>query len=466
MTAPALIAALGVCMAVACGQSDSDYSIQYYQAELKANPANSLAHYLLAEVYFQQNNYQSASSEYRAALSGNLQPAWVVSRSHAGLGRVFELTGQHERAVNELWQAAQTDDNIAQAQDIVAAVLQPGKPADPPITTPAAFRTHLRPFGPQAYAYRSDPEYSDEARAAGLEGTVFVTTAVAPDGTPSDPRVEAALGLGLDEKAIDAVAHWQFAPAPQGSQAQVAVDFLLPAKLSRWHLVGARFEPPEGATRPVFRTEPYPLGAGVSDRAIDEGWVISSIPRAATVTLRFDVDEHGVPRKFQVLAASAPLWGNEAIAMVRDWRFTPGAKDGKEVSVPCTLDLVWGQKVWTPALLARMRETMKVPAAPNPATDPAQSVHAQEAPTVISAYVVDDGQPRSDRAVLVSALVGQDGVPASVQLVRGLGPEYDSAAIEAVRKWSFLPALLNGTGATATVTIELDFSRPVPRRLK
>jgi len=79
-----------------------------------------------------------AANEYSAALNGNLQPKWIESRSHAGLGRVFELTGQHECAVNEFWQAAQTDDNVAHAQDVVDALAQSGKPADPPITTPAS----------------------------------------------------------------------------------------------------------------------------------------------------------------------------------------------------------------------------------------------------------------------------------------------------------------------------------------
>ncbi len=457
MTATSLIAALGACMAVAYGQSDTAATVQFYQQQLKENPADSLAHYVLAELYVLENNYQSAANEYRAALGGNLQPKWVEGRSHAGLAKIFELTGQHERAANEYWLALQSGENVTQALEVIAGVLQPGKPADPPITSPAAFRTHIGPFGPQAYPYHSDPEYSDEARAAGLEGTVFVSADVGPDGTPFQLRVKSALGLGLDEKAIEAVSHWQFAAAPQASQAQVAVDFLSPSKLSRWHLVGAAFQLPEGATRPVFLTEPYPLGAGISERAIDEGWVIAAIPRAATVTLGFDVDERGIPTKFQVIAASAPVWGNEAIAMVGNWRFTPARKEEKAISVPCTLDLVWGQKTWTPALLARMRQTMSVPAAPAP-PNAAAAVPSPETPTIVSAYIVDDGRPRAEHAVLVSALIGEDGAPASLQLMRGLGPEFDSMAIEAVRSWRFMPGP-GGRPATGTVTIELDFTR-------
>jgi hypothetical protein len=53
----------------------------------------------------------------------------------------------------------------------------------------------------------------------------------------------------------------------------------------------------------VLLTEPYPLGA--------------AIRRSATVTLQVDVDEHGIPTNFQALTASAELWGDDAIAVVR-----------------------------------------------------------------------------------------------------------------------------------------------------
>ena len=60
-------------MTVAYGQSESD-SIQKYQDQLKENPRDSLAHYLVAEIYFQQVNYQTAANEFRESLNGNLQP--------------------------------------------------------------------------------------------------------------------------------------------------------------------------------------------------------------------------------------------------------------------------------------------------------------------------------------------------------------------------------------------------------
>src|SRR6516162_476037 len=57
------------------------------------------------------------------------------------------------------------------------------------------------------------PEYSPEARAANLEGIVTVYLEIDPEGKPDNVQVIQGLGLGLDEKAVEAVRRWQFKPA-------------------------------------------------------------------------------------------------------------------------------------------------------------------------------------------------------------------------------------------------------------
>ncbi len=61
--------------------------------------------------------------------------------------------------------------------------------------------------------YQPDPEYSEEARKVKHMGTVVLCLVVGPDGKPRDIRVLRTLGLGLDEKAIEAVKTWRFDPA-------------------------------------------------------------------------------------------------------------------------------------------------------------------------------------------------------------------------------------------------------------
>lgn len=80
--------------------------------------------------------------------------------------------------------------------------------------------------------YSPDPEYSEEARRAKYQGSVVLWIVVGPDGGVRDVRVVRTLGLGLDEKAIEAVRKWKFEPAkkngqPVAVQVNVEVNFRL-----------------------------------------------------------------------------------------------------------------------------------------------------------------------------------------------------------------------------------------------
>jgi len=84
---------------------------------------------------------------------------------------------------------------------------------------------------PQAI-YSPEPSFSDEARKAKVQGIVSLLLVVGPDGRPYNIRVRQSLGMGLDEKAMEAVSHWRFKPATLNGQAvatpiEVEVDFHL-----------------------------------------------------------------------------------------------------------------------------------------------------------------------------------------------------------------------------------------------
>jgi tetratricopeptide (TPR) repeat protein len=99
-------------------------AVQQYQAALKLNPISSLAHYRLAEAYFQEQNWQNAADEYRQAMNGDLNPAWVAVWSHIQLGKIFDLTGQRNRALNEYQLAEATHDDTNGAQELARQYLQ------------------------------------------------------------------------------------------------------------------------------------------------------------------------------------------------------------------------------------------------------------------------------------------------------------------------------------------------------
>jgi len=80
--------------------------------------------------------------------------------------------------------------------------------------------------------YQPDPEYTEEARKAKYQGVCVIWLIVGPDGHPRDVRVARTLGMGLDQKAIEAVRQWKFDPAkkdgkPVAVQLNVEVNFRL-----------------------------------------------------------------------------------------------------------------------------------------------------------------------------------------------------------------------------------------------
>jgi TonB family protein len=85
---------------------------------------------------------------------------------------------------------------------------------------------------PPVPIYKVEPEFTEAARKAKYQGTVLVQIVVGADGRVQDPRVVKAVGLGLDEKALEAVKQWKFKPGmkdgrPVPVYAQIEVTFRL-----------------------------------------------------------------------------------------------------------------------------------------------------------------------------------------------------------------------------------------------
>ena len=92
-------------------QGDLTGALAEYQKALEANPQSSLANYRIGELLFTQRNYQASVNSYRDALRGDGEPRWTEVWSHIALGKIFDITGQRDRAVNEYRLAVQTNDN-------------------------------------------------------------------------------------------------------------------------------------------------------------------------------------------------------------------------------------------------------------------------------------------------------------------------------------------------------------------
>ena len=105
-------------------QGDLVGALAQYQKALDANSQSSLANYRIGELLFTQRNYQASVNAYRDCLRGDGEPRWTEVWSHIQLGKIFDLTGQRDRAVNEYRLAVQTNDNTQGAVNEARMYLQ------------------------------------------------------------------------------------------------------------------------------------------------------------------------------------------------------------------------------------------------------------------------------------------------------------------------------------------------------
>jgi aminopeptidase N len=101
-------------------------AIGQYQRALSIQPNRPLANFRMGEAFFYQKNYQAAANSFREALQTVPEPTerWTEVWSHIYLGKIFDLLGQRERAVNEYSKAKQTNDDTGNAQTVAESFLK------------------------------------------------------------------------------------------------------------------------------------------------------------------------------------------------------------------------------------------------------------------------------------------------------------------------------------------------------
>lgn len=91
-------------------------AIRAYESALKLDSHRSLAHFRLAEVFYEQFNLQSAANSFRDALNGDRDPKWIEVWCYIYLGKVYDILGQRQRAMAEYTKAINTKDDTNGAQ--------------------------------------------------------------------------------------------------------------------------------------------------------------------------------------------------------------------------------------------------------------------------------------------------------------------------------------------------------------
>ena len=162
---------------------------------------------------------------------------------------------------------------------------------------------------------RIEPGYTEEARRAKIAGRVQLNLIVSADGIPQQITVKRGAGFGLDEKSIEAVSRWRFAPAERNGEkvaikATVETSFRL-LNVDTWSRL--TFDLPPGATRPLLQKG---VGVELEDK--------TSTP----VRVDFELDEKGVPQNVVGSAGGEKFEGT-----VRHWRFHPAEVSGQAVRV-------------------------------------------------------------------------------------------------------------------------------------
>jgi TonB family protein len=167
------------------------------------------------------------------------EAVWVKACDAQAL--VFIFTGSDRDVVNELVAATELKLDLSRSgcsskandRSPDSAATNNPSPASSPRYFTVCTEKNPPPCATAPRAINSpNPEYSEEARRAKIEGTVVLGTIVSADGRTHNIYVAISLGHGLDEQAIKALREWTFEPGMSGGVPvpvliNVKVDFRL-----------------------------------------------------------------------------------------------------------------------------------------------------------------------------------------------------------------------------------------------
>jgi TonB family protein len=177
-------------------KKDFPRAFDYFQQAQRVDPPKAGAALMwMAVVRQREQNLEEAERLFQSALSvedPKSVDAAVTMEVYAGFLR-------------ELGRESEAGEFEARA----AAIQKTGAPHP---EAAGVYRSKTPGVTPPSVLRKVEPEYSEEARAARLQGAVILMVVIGTDGLTRDVRVVKGLGLGLDEKALEAIGQWQFQP--------------------------------------------------------------------------------------------------------------------------------------------------------------------------------------------------------------------------------------------------------------
>ncbi len=179
-----------------------------------------------------------------------------------------------------------------------------------------------------------EPEYSEEARKANYQGVAVLSLIVGTDGKPRDVKVVAPLGLGLDEKAVEAIQQWKFEPAMKGST-PVAVQIMVEVQ---FHLLGSDI----GKVEVVSDTKGVNFDSYLDPviREIESRWKAPNASQPAkmeqaTATFQFAIRRDGHIGGLEIVSSSGSQLlersARDGIIAAAPFKLLPSEFKGKEI---------------------------------------------------------------------------------------------------------------------------------------
>jgi TonB family protein len=284
---------------------------------------------------------------------------------------------------------------------------------------------------------RVEPEYSPEARAAGLQSSVIVSIDIMPDGHIQNPRVIHGPGMGLDQMAVDAIKQWRYdAVNPNARIMHQAVD--VPFRLKPqgpWVFDGSVLAGNSGGAAATQSMKPELLRYVAPDAALCSA--------QGYVGLSFNIGVNGVPSDIQVTTAPDDRVGRGVLKTVQSWRFRATAENGSNRTGSARVLLECrpaGTSIEQSNIYPASVVTAPVPLFK---VDPEYSEEARNA--------------KLEGDVALSFVVETDGKVSGVQIVKPLGSDLNVQAIASVLQWRFQPAMKDAKPVRARVQTAVSF---------
>jgi TonB family protein len=267
------------------------------------------------------------------------------------------------------------------------------------------------------------------------------------NGAPVNLAIANPKNSSAEAAVMDAVKLWRFTPARQDGYAlPTHASFTFVSNLGAASVSTAPLRPALPASAPSRPSGPVRPGAGVTQPLLLSKVEPSYSEEArkarlqGRVQLQAVVNTNGMAVDFTVKTSLGLGLDEEAVRAVKQWRFSPGAKDGVVVPVIVTIDVNF-----------RLLENDKLPwrltramfDSPEGASRP-----------VLAKCEYPHKAPKEHATVALSFDIDEHGEPKNLNVDKSVDSEPEQEIIAAVKKWRFKPAAKDGAPIPARATFE------------